>query len=73
MSLAFSQTPFDERVDHNRLGVRNFLTRFDAIFTLNQHTLLEEHYLECFFTRTQGYGCGLRTPSSLCPQSRVVT
>jgi hypothetical protein len=44
MWLAFSQTPFDDTTDP-RLGIIRFLTRFDAIFTLNQDTLLEEHYL----------------------------
>jgi hypothetical protein len=45
MWLAFGQTPFDETPDHPRLGIIRFLTRFDAIFTLNQDTLLETHYL----------------------------
>lgn len=45
MWLAFEQTTFDEFPDHNRLGIVRFLTRFDAIFTLNQDTLLEEHYI----------------------------
>jgi hypothetical protein len=44
MALAFSQTSFDDSSDQ-RFGVIRFLTRFDAIFTLNQDTLLEEHYL----------------------------
>jgi hypothetical protein len=45
MWLAFGQTPFDETPDHPRLGIIRFLTRFDVIFTLNQDTLLETHYL----------------------------
>jgi SIR2-like domain len=45
MWLAFSQSTFDNRFDDKRLGVIRFLTRFDAIFTLNQDTLLETHYL----------------------------
>jgi hypothetical protein len=45
MWLAFGQTPFDEPSDNPRLGITRFLTRFDAIFTLNQDTLLETHYL----------------------------
>lgn len=45
MWLAFGQTPFDDTPDHPRLGIIRFLTRFDAIFTLNQDTLLETHYL----------------------------
>jgi SIR2-like domain len=45
MWLAFGQSKFDELFEDKRLGVIRFLTRFDAIFTLNQDTLLEEHYL----------------------------
>jgi hypothetical protein len=46
MWLAFGQTPFIEMPpDDPRLGIIRFLTRFDAIFTLNQDTLLETHYL----------------------------
>jgi hypothetical protein len=45
MWLAFGQSKFDEQFDDPRLGVIRFLTRFDAIFTLNQDTLLESHYL----------------------------
>jgi hypothetical protein len=45
MWLAFSQSTFDNQFDDKRLGVIRFLTRFDAIFTLNQDTLLETHYL----------------------------
>lgn len=45
MWLAFGQSDFDEPFDDPRLGIIRFLTRFDAIFTLNQDTLLETHYL----------------------------
>jgi len=45
MWLAFGQSKFDEPFDDKRLGIIRFLTRFDAIFTLNQDTLLETHYL----------------------------
>jgi hypothetical protein len=45
MWLAFGQTTFDEPSANPRLGIIRFLTRFDAIFTLNQDTLLEAHYL----------------------------
>ena len=45
MWLAFKQSKFDEPFDDPRLGIIRFLTRFDAIFTLNQDTLLETHYL----------------------------
>jgi hypothetical protein len=45
MWLAFKQSSFDETFKDPRLGVTRFLSRFDAIFTLNQDTLLETHYL----------------------------
>lgn len=41
MALAFKETPFEPAEQ----PVSNFLARFDAIFTLNQDTLLETHYL----------------------------
>src|SRR5262249_5322368 len=41
MALAFNDTPFEPTDRH----VSRFLGRFDAIFTLNQDTLLETHYL----------------------------
>jgi len=45
MTRAFSQTPFEPQLTNPKLGVVNFLARFDAIFTLNQDTLLEQHYI----------------------------
>jgi hypothetical protein len=45
MWLAFGQAQFDESFADPRLGIIRFLTRFDSIFTLNQDTLLESHYL----------------------------
>jgi SIR2-like domain len=45
MTLAFSQTPFEPQPTDPKLGVINFLAKFDAIFTLNQDTLLEQHYI----------------------------
>ena len=45
MWLAFKQSSFDETFTDPRLGVTRFLSRFNAIFTLNQDTLLETHYL----------------------------
>lgn len=45
MWLAFSQSTFDKQFNDKRLGVTRFLSRFDEIFTLNQDTLLETHYL----------------------------
>lgn len=45
MTMAFAQTPFEPPVADPKLGVINFLARFDAIFTLNQDTLLEQSYI----------------------------
>jgi hypothetical protein len=45
MTLAFSQTSFDSQLADPQLGVINFLAKFDAIFTLNQDTLLEQNYI----------------------------
>jgi hypothetical protein len=45
MALAFSQTPFETQHNDARLGIINFLANFDAIFTLNQDTLLEQQYI----------------------------
>jgi len=46
MTHAFHQTPFESagRPSESH-GAANFLTKFDAIFTLNQDTLLETHYI----------------------------
>ncbi|HMK69554.1 MAG TPA: SIR2 family protein [Xanthobacteraceae bacterium] len=45
MTMAFAQTSFEPLLADPKLGVVNFLPRFDAIFTLNQDTLLEQHYI----------------------------
>jgi hypothetical protein len=42
MALGFSHTPFEPQLNDPKLGVINFLAKFDAIFTLNQDTLLEQ-------------------------------
>jgi hypothetical protein len=44
MERGFMQRPFEFQ-NEVRYMVATFLVRFDAIFTLNQDTLLEEHYL----------------------------
>jgi hypothetical protein len=44
MNLAFEGIPFEPQNDMKYL-IGAFLTRFDAIFTLNQDLLLERHYL----------------------------
>jgi hypothetical protein len=43
MDKAYRDTPFEFQNDKEFL-VRTFLMRFNAIFTLNQDTLLERHY-----------------------------
>jgi SIR2-like domain len=45
MNRAFQALTEFEFQSHAELLVRRFLTRFDAIFTLNQDLLLEYHYL----------------------------
>jgi hypothetical protein len=44
MDQAFKDTQFEFDNDREHL-IQTFLTRFDAIFTLNQDLLLERHYL----------------------------
>lgn len=49
MKIGFMNTEFEPGQDAARLGpqptpVRDFLCRFDAIFTLNQDTLVEQKY-----------------------------
>jgi hypothetical protein len=45
MTMAFAQTSFEPPHTDPKLGVINFLARFDTIFTLNQDTLLEQNYI----------------------------
>lgn len=51
--------------DDVEFSVKNFLTRFDAIFTLNQDLLLEIHYMQMF-------GAQPRWSSVLMPGMRAV-
>lgn len=44
MDQAFGQTPFEQPTQSPEYSVRNFLGKFDAIFTLNHDLLLERHY-----------------------------
>ncbi len=44
LDTAFESVPFEQSNDRQKL-VAAFLTKFDAIFTLNQDLLLERHYL----------------------------
>jgi hypothetical protein len=45
MGQAFKERLFEFQ-EKDRYAVKPFLDRFDAIFTLNQDTLLEQHYLD---------------------------
>jgi hypothetical protein len=45
IARAFAQTPFETQLIDSKLGIINFLAKFDAIFTLNQDTLLEQQYI----------------------------
>jgi SIR2-like domain len=58
MGLGFMQRPFEFQ-NEVRYMVATFLTQFDAIFTLNQDTLLEQHYLDA---ATGGKWNGYRIP-----------
>lgn len=44
MNAAFAKGSFNFARDSSSGSITNFLRRFDAIFTLNQDTLLEKHY-----------------------------
>jgi SIR2-like domain len=46
MTQGFMQRQFDFLQGDVRRTVKQFLVQFDAIFTLNQDTLLEQHYLD---------------------------
>jgi len=45
MDKAFVDVPFEFQNNDTEFMARTFLTRFDAIFSLNQDLLLERHYL----------------------------
>jgi hypothetical protein len=42
MAVGFAKSPFDDR---DRFPIKDFLAKFDVIYTLNQDTLLEHHYI----------------------------
>jgi hypothetical protein len=44
MKIGFRSTPFETDQRSNALRTSLFLAHFDAIFTLNQDTLIEQHY-----------------------------
>jgi hypothetical protein len=68
MNDSYASVDFEPGRDPARLGpqptfVRNFLCRFDKIFTLNQDTLLEKHYQTSdLLEGSQGRWFGLQTP-----------
>jgi hypothetical protein len=45
MVISFARTQFEPTPREAEFSVTKFLAKFDAIFTLNQDTLLEQHYL----------------------------
>ncbi len=45
MVVSFARTQFEPTPREAEFSVTKFLAKFDAIFTLNQDTLLEQHYL----------------------------
>jgi hypothetical protein len=44
MDQAFEHTTFEPQTPPRAHSIRNFLGKFDVIFTLNQDLLLERHY-----------------------------
>jgi SIR2-like domain len=68
MRIGFERVQFEPAHDVPRVGgtpyfVRDFLAKFDAIFTLNQDTLLEQQYRNVNLRQaSQGKWLGLETP-----------
>src|SRR3984957_20957152 len=64
MSNSMEQRPFEA---HNNLqgSVIEFLLKFDAVFTLNQDTLLEHHYAPHFMLRSQNRLLGFECPGTV--------
>jgi SIR2-like domain len=68
MAIGFANVEFEPGQNPSRLGpqpfpVRDFLCRFDAIFTLNQDTLLEQRYAPSnLMDGSQGRWFGLQSP-----------
>lgn len=68
MAIGFANAEFEPGQNPSRLGpqpypVRDFLCRFDAIFTLNQDTLLEQRYAVSNLREgSQGKWFGLQSP-----------
>jgi hypothetical protein len=69
MGLAFMRRQFEPQND-TRYLVRTFLSKFDAIFTLNQDTLLELYYLDDNIMESDGTrsSLSLRRPATWAPQ-----
>src|SRR5260370_29478951 len=69
MRIGFEKVQFEPTDDMPRVGetpysVRNFLCQFDAIFTLNQDTLLEQRYRGAnLLQASQGKWFGFDLPS----------
>jgi hypothetical protein len=68
MRIGFERVQFEPAHDIARVGatpyfVRDFLAQFDAIFTLNQDTLLEQQYRTAnLLQASQGKWFGIETP-----------
>jgi hypothetical protein len=64
MSNSMEHRPFEAH--HNLQGsVIEFLLKFDALFTLNQDTLLEYHYAQHVMLRSQNRFLGLEFPGTV--------
>ncbi|HLX14663.1 MAG TPA: SIR2 family protein [Bradyrhizobium sp.] len=64
MSNSMVRRPFEQHPNIQG-SVMEFLLRFDAIFTLNQDTLLEQHYAQHVMLRSQNRYQGLEFPGTV--------
>lgn len=55
MNMVFAKTRFEFSQTSIGASITHFLSRFDAIFTLNQDLLLESHYMGCNFANGEHY------------------
>ena len=70
-SMFFEKTGIDFS-NSREASVRDFLARFDAIFTLNQDLLLEKHYVDVVNPGNPGVGLpGIQRPLNLSPHDHA--
>jgi hypothetical protein len=72
MKLGFRSTPFETDQVASTLRTSLFLAHFDAIYTLNQDTLIEQHYAyQPAHHTTHGRWSGVELPG-LCPPAPTI-